>query len=81
MRGRIGRGDALMLYTDGLVETPQRDIALGIDQLLGQAERLLRGGFEEGASRLIDRLESRTTTGRCCCCTGAEREPSGCWSG
>jgi hypothetical protein len=56
--GTVQRGDALLLYTDGLVETPQRDISLGIDKLLGQGERLLRMGFEHGAERLIDRLES-----------------------
>ena len=37
---------------------PQRDISLGIDKLLGQGERLLRAGFEGGAQRLIDPLES-----------------------
>ncbi len=37
---------------------PQRDISLGIDKLLGQGEALLRTGFEQGAHRLIDRLES-----------------------
>jgi serine phosphatase RsbU (regulator of sigma subunit) len=56
--GRLQHGDALLLYTDGLVETPQRDISLGIDKLLGQGERLLRLGFEQGAHRLIDQLES-----------------------
>lgn len=56
--GRLQRGDALLLYTDGMVETPQRDISLGIDKLVGQGERLLRDGFDGGARRLIDRLES-----------------------
>jgi Stage II sporulation protein E (SpoIIE) len=56
--GRLAAGDALMLYTDGLVETPQRDISLGLDKLLGEAERLVAHGFERGASRLIDRVES-----------------------
>lgn len=56
--GTLGHGDVLMMYTDGLVETPERDMSLGIDRLLGQAERLLRGGFEHGARRLIDELES-----------------------
>ncbi|MGH3445876.1 MAG: PP2C family protein-serine/threonine phosphatase [Nocardioidaceae bacterium] len=56
--GSVQRGDALLLFTDGLVETPQRDISQGIDRLLGQAERLLRGSFEHGARRLIDRLDS-----------------------
>ena len=58
VHGRIGRGDALLLFTDGLVETPERDISLGIDKLLGQGERLLRVGMEQGAHRLIDQLES-----------------------
>ena len=56
--GVLHRGDALLLFTDGLVETPERDISLGIDKLVGQGERLLRGGFEQGAHRLIDKLES-----------------------
>ena len=58
LTGEVQRGDALLLFTDGLVETPKRDISLGIDKLLGQAERLLQGGFERGAHRLIDRVES-----------------------
>jgi hypothetical protein len=58
VRGRLAPGDALMLYTDGLVETPSRDISLGIDKLVGQGERLLRAGFENGALRLIDRIDS-----------------------
>lgn len=57
-RGTLNHGDALLMYTDGLVETPQRDISLGIDKMLGQGERLLRAGFENGAYRLIDELES-----------------------
>jgi hypothetical protein len=56
--GTLNRGDALLMYTDGLVETPERDLSLGIDRLLGQGERMLRAGFEGGARRLIDELES-----------------------
>jgi hypothetical protein len=56
--GTLNRGDALLMYTDGLVETPERDLSLGIDRLLGQGERMLRAGFEGGAHRLIDQLES-----------------------
>jgi hypothetical protein len=56
--GTLRRGDAIMLYTDGLVETPSRDIILGIDRMLGQAEQLLRGQFEGGARRMIDALGS-----------------------
>lgn len=52
--GRLQQGDALMLYTDGLVETPERDISDGIDKLQGEAERLVARGFRHGARRLID---------------------------
>jgi hypothetical protein len=57
-RGMLQPGDALLMFTDGLVETPQRDISLGIDKLLGQGERLLRSGFEGGAQRLVDQAAS-----------------------
>lgn len=57
--GVLRRGDALMLYTDGMVETPRRDIGLGIDRMLGQADQLLRGDFTDGADRLVDALGSR----------------------
>jgi hypothetical protein len=56
--GTLQRGDAMLLFTDGLVETPDRDISLGIDKLIGQAEQLLLAGFEHGAERLIERVES-----------------------
>lgn len=57
--GRLRKGDALLLYTDGLVENRSRDIAMGIDRLQGQGERLLRNGIDDGARRLIDKLGSR----------------------
>ncbi|MGI8675494.1 MAG: PP2C family protein-serine/threonine phosphatase [Nocardioidaceae bacterium] len=56
--GRLESGDALMLYTDGLVETPERDYTLGIDKLLGESERMLTGGWENSAGRLLERLDS-----------------------
>jgi serine phosphatase RsbU (regulator of sigma subunit) len=52
--GSLQRGDALLLYTDGVVEIPGRDLDLGIDRMLGQAERLVRGGFAGGAERIVD---------------------------
>jgi hypothetical protein len=54
VRGRLDRGDALMLFTDGLVEVPGRDLALGVDKLLGEANRLVVSTFEGGAVTLID---------------------------
>jgi serine phosphatase RsbU (regulator of sigma subunit) len=53
-------GDALLLYTDGLVESPNRDIAFGIDKLLGEAERLVQHGFAGGAERLVDSVNTET---------------------
>ncbi len=52
--GRLGSGDALLLYTDGLIEEPGRDILEGLDRLLGEAERLVTKGFRHGARKLID---------------------------
>jgi hypothetical protein len=57
--GEMRTGDALLLYTDGMVETRTRDIGSGIDKMLGQAERLLRGEFEGGATRIIESIGSR----------------------
>lgn len=59
VEGVMKHGDAMLLYTDGMVETSDRDIMLGVDRMLGQAERLLRGDFEDGAARLIGALGSR----------------------
>ena len=55
-RGRLDRGDALLMFTDGLIEKPGQDISVGIDKLLGEAERLVTRGFRHGARRLIDRV-------------------------
>ncbi len=51
--GVMRPGDALLLYTDGLVEVPGRDLAVGIDKLLGVAERLLTAGFDGGGELLV----------------------------
>ncbi|GAB3589936.1 PP2C family protein-serine/threonine phosphatase [Angustibacter peucedani] len=52
--GTLERGDALLMYTDGVVEIPGRDLDLGIDRMLGQAERLVRTGFRGGARRIVE---------------------------
>jgi Stage II sporulation protein E (SpoIIE) len=56
-RGVLQRGDALMLYTDGLVEAPGRDLDAGIDRLLGEAERTMSSGFKTGAQTLVANLQ------------------------
>lgn len=57
--GALGHGDAVLLYTDGMVERPRRDIEMGLDRMLGQAETLLRGSFVGSADRLVEALGSR----------------------
>jgi Stage II sporulation protein E (SpoIIE) len=55
-RGQLRRGDALLLYTDGLVEVPGRDIDVGTDRLLGEATRLVSAGFRSGARTLVQAM-------------------------
>jgi serine phosphatase RsbU (regulator of sigma subunit) len=52
--GELRPYDALLLYTDGIVEVPGRELAVGIDRLVGEAERLIPRGFDGGAERLVD---------------------------
>ena len=42
----------MLLYTDGVIETRGRDLTLGIDRMLGAAERMVSHGFTGGASRI-----------------------------
>jgi serine phosphatase RsbU (regulator of sigma subunit) len=51
--GELRPYDALLLYTDGLVEVRGRDLVVGIDKLLGAAEKLIPRGFDGGAARLM----------------------------
>ncbi len=58
-RGVLRPGDALMLYTDGLVEAAERDIDQGTDRLLGEADRLVTTGFRSGAAELVATMAAR----------------------
>ncbi|WP_340561526.1 PP2C family protein-serine/threonine phosphatase [Streptomyces sp. GSL17-111] len=55
-KGRLRRGDVLMLFTDGLVEAPDRDLTEGIDRLTGAAETHIVTGFRGAAWHLIERV-------------------------
>ncbi|MFE3885356.1 PP2C family protein-serine/threonine phosphatase [Streptomyces lydicus] len=54
VKGRLRPGDVLMLFTDGLVESADRDIAEGIDRLTGEADRYVASGFAGAAWHLIE---------------------------
>ncbi|HEX4832064.1 MAG TPA: PP2C family protein-serine/threonine phosphatase [Trebonia sp.] len=55
--GTLRRGDAIALYTDGLVEAPGQDIDEGIARLMGAAERMVVSGFRPGAPVLVTTLQ------------------------
>jgi hypothetical protein len=63
--GTVRHGDALLLYTDGVVEERGRDVEVGLDRLLGAAERLVpRGDFTGGAAYLVDRVPAHADDDR-----------------
>lgn len=57
--GRFSVGDSVLLYTDGMVELPHRDIDLGLDKLMGEAERVFRDRRSGWAEALVDQLGSK----------------------
>ncbi|MFP8882493.1 PP2C family protein-serine/threonine phosphatase [Streptomyces mangrovi] len=54
VKGSLRPGDVLMLFTDGLVETAERELTEGIDRLTGEADRYVVAGFEGAAWHLIE---------------------------
>ncbi|MFR9726505.1 PP2C family protein-serine/threonine phosphatase [Streptomyces sp. MS19] len=53
-KGTLRPGDVLMLFTDGLVERPGRDLTEGIDRLTGEADRYVATGFKGAAWHLVE---------------------------
>ena len=64
VHGQLGRGDALLLYTDGVIETRNRDLRDGIDRMLGTAERMIGKGFEGMAAKMCAAARAGETDDR-----------------
>ena len=56
--GRLQRGDALMLFTDGLVESRGLDVGRGIDRLVGRADPLIARGVEGAAAHITGAIRT-----------------------
>lgn len=56
--GRLGPGDALMFYTDGVVESHSQDFTSGIEKLRGTAKAIVDAGFDGAARRILSTVRS-----------------------
>jgi hypothetical protein len=56
-KGTIGPGEALMLYTDGVVESRDRDVDEGVAYIQQVAAQAVRDGFTGAAKRIAESIE------------------------
>ena len=56
--GRIGWGNALMFYTDGVVESHSQDFTAGIEKLRESARIVVQDGFDDASKRIIAGVEA-----------------------
>ncbi len=56
-RGVLRPGEALMFYTDGVVETRSLDLVVGIEWLRGAAKIAIGSGVEGASTRILDQTE------------------------
>lgn len=51
--GTLGPGDALMFYTDGVVESRTQDFTAGIEWLRESAKTIAEGGFDQAPRKIL----------------------------
>ncbi len=51
--GRLEVGDALMFYTDGVVESRTQDFTAGIEWLRTEAATIVTAGFDQAPRRIL----------------------------
>lgn len=54
--GTLGSGDALMFYTDGVVESHSQDFTAGIEWLRTTAKTIVTSGFDGAPRRILNRV-------------------------
>lgn len=56
--GTLDEGDALMFYTDGVVESRTQDFTAGIEWLRTAAAGVVSNGFDQAARRILELVDS-----------------------
>jgi len=56
--GELAVGEALMFYTDGVVETRAQDFTTGIEWLRSVAGKVVASGFDQAPRRILEQVES-----------------------
>lgn len=55
-QGRLEAGDALMFYTDGVVESHSQDFTTGIEWLRETARTIVSSGFDQAPKRILNKV-------------------------